>query len=163
MITKKSERNRRYNERHPDRVKRWLETYRSSQNGKLRILWMAMRSRCDNPSNPNYCWYGARGVAVCWADFQEFKKWALANGWKPGLQIGRRNNDGSYGAENCRFVASQINNQNRRSNKLTLAGAVEIKRLLQEGVFSKAQIADKFGVSRPTISGIVHGRSWKNA
>lgn len=52
--------------------------------------WNAMISRCKNKRMENYKDYGACGVMVCkeWQDSPKaFIDWALANGWKPGLQI----------------------------------------------------------------------------
>lgn len=59
-------------------------------NHPLFWVWVAMLERCNNPSNPDYHKYGAKGVYVCpeWAeDSSAFLTWALANGWKKGLHL----------------------------------------------------------------------------
>lgn len=77
----------------------------------------SMRDRCDNPNSPDFHWYGGRGITVCdeWRRSRRaFIAWALANGWRPGLQIDRIDNDGPYSPGNCRFVSPAANSANRR-------------------------------------------------
>lgn len=81
----------------------------------IRVL-SGMVYRCHNPKSRAFPRYGGRGIVVC----EEWKRkpvlfvrWALSNGWKPGLTIDRRNNDGNYEPTNCRFVSRQENNDNR--------------------------------------------------
>lgn len=82
-------------------------------------LWQHMKRRCYKPSNKSYKDYGGRGIAVCaeWYDnFQAFYSWAITNGYQKGLQIDRKDNDGNYCPDNCRFVTQKVNANNRRSN-----------------------------------------------
>lgn len=68
-----------------------------------------MKQRCHNPNAHNFKHYGARGIAVCAAwlnDAEAFVTWALANGWKQGMQIHRINNDGDYSSDNCIFLSA---------------------------------------------------------
>ena len=78
-----------------------------------------MISRCYNPQNLAYKNYGDRGIIVCneWLNDKEaFYKWALENGYKQNLQIDRKDCNGNYCPENCHFVTSRENNNNRRNN-----------------------------------------------
>ena len=34
--------------------------------------------------------------------------WALANGWREGLQIHRKNSDGHYEPGNCEFLEPEV-------------------------------------------------------
>lgn len=59
-------------------------------NTPIYNTWRGMLSRCYNPKATGFKNYGDKGVTVCseWRNnFESFKDWALANGWKEGLQI----------------------------------------------------------------------------
>lgn len=84
-----------------------------------RILKSA-EARCRYPATKDYQWYGGRGISVCeeWRrDPAAFVSWAIANGWRRGLDIDRIDVDGNYCPENCRFVSHAVNCQNKRIHK----------------------------------------------
>ncbi len=87
----------------------------------LYITWNNIKCRCYKEDAINYDDYGGRGIKVCgeWSDFMPFYNWCVENGWQEGLQIDRRNNDGDYTPDNCRFVDQMINKQNQRLIKST--------------------------------------------
>ena len=79
---------------------------------------MVKRCYCEN--QPNYRWYGARGITVCdeWRhESYAFVNWAAENGYAPHKQIDRIDNDKGYSPENCRWVTVQEQNQNKRHGK----------------------------------------------
>ena len=81
--------------------------------------------RCTNPNCKSYKHYGARGIKVCseWMnDKRAFIVWALANGWKKGLDLDREDNDGDYTPTNCRFVERHVNINNRRCTRTSNTG-----------------------------------------
>ena len=94
---------------------------------RLYSVWKTMRARCHNPKHPKFRIYGARGIAVCeeWRnDPNAFLDWALANGYKPGLQIDRLDNDCGYAPANCRWATAKEQARNTRRNRfLTIGGA----------------------------------------
>ena len=56
----------------------------------LNCVWRAIKGRCGNKNNPDYRYYGNRGIKVCeeWInDFINFYNWAIINGYKKGLEI----------------------------------------------------------------------------
>jgi hypothetical protein len=91
--------------------------YNSSR--PVHTTWRGMIKRCTRPSYEYYHRYGGRGITVCdkWLEsFEAFEAWALDNGYAKGLQLDRVNNDGNYTPENCRFVTSKVNNNNKSNN-----------------------------------------------
>lgn len=78
-------------------------------------IWRGIMSRCLNPEAKDYEAYGGRGIKVCeeWQDPVTFVKWAFANGHSNDLQIDRKDNNGDYCPDNCRWVSRSINMNNR--------------------------------------------------
>lgn len=88
---------------------------------KLYRKWAAMKVRCSPRADHRQTrGYYDRGIRVCeeWQTFEPFQKWALANGYYPGAELDRIDNDGDYSPKNCRFVSKSENCRNRRTNVL---------------------------------------------
>lgn len=89
-------------------------------------IWSSMKARCFNKNATAYKDYGGRGVVMCdeWKnDFESFYQWALSSGYEQGLSIDRIDNDKNYCPENCRWVTSDVQASNRRSNRnITYSG-----------------------------------------
>jgi hypothetical protein len=86
----------------------------------LRHVYTGMISRCYNENNIGYHNYGKRSIFVCeeWRnDWFVFYCWAIDNGWRKGLQIDRKDNNGIYSPENCRIVTVAVNSRNKRDNR----------------------------------------------
>jgi len=80
-------------------------------------VWRSMKDRCRLPTHQAWHNYGARGITVCsrWdGSFEEF--WAdMGPTYMPGLTLDRKDNNGNYIPENCRWVTPEIQAQNTRS------------------------------------------------
>lgn len=79
--------------------------------------WACMKQRCDNPKNPNYKYYGERGIKVCkrWKSFENFIE---DMGVKPdqGMSIERINNNRGYCKSNCKWATAKEQSNNKRNN-----------------------------------------------
>lgn len=106
--------------------------------------WVTMRQRCNNLFNPKYPRYGARGIKVCeeWNSFENFKTWAVNNGYEFGLTLDRENNNEGYNPSNCRWVTPKIQSNNTRRNiKLQVYG--EIKTVAEWTKDSRCSVNDQ--------------------
>lgn len=102
---------RRYG--NPNIIKQYRHGY---SKHSLYNVWTSVKHRCYSFKSEFYKDYGGRGISVCdeWMNPKIFIEWCLENGWKKGLEIDRRDNDGNYCPENCRFVTHKENVHNRR-------------------------------------------------
>lgn len=95
----------------------------TQEHKQLHAKWHSMKSRC------NTAHYRKRGITICsqWIDsYATFRIWALANGFKPELQLDRIDNDGNYTPENCRWVSHTVNNCNRNKFANNTTGFVGV-------------------------------------
>ena len=85
---------------------------------RLRRIWWGMKTRCYNENDKHYKNYGARGISISdeWLIFENFKDWSLNNGYDNTLTIDRKDVNGNYCPENCRWVDIFIQNNNKRTN-----------------------------------------------
>jgi hypothetical protein len=120
----------------------------------LSNVWRAMMARCYTKTSASYGYCGAHGITVCkaWREsLPSFVAWALASGWKSGLQIDRIDNYRGYCPSNCRFVTAADNTNNRKKT-LFLD--------LREGRITLRDAAIKYGISQPTLYQRVKKLGW---
>lgn len=97
-------------------------TNRTHNKSKPRehATWTKMKQRCQNPRNPKYPIYGARGIFVCerWRD--SFENFLTDMGPRPSVRhsIDRKNNDGPYSPENCHWALPKVQSRNTRTNHI---------------------------------------------
>lgn len=87
---------------------------------RLYKIWKSMRTRCNNPNDANYVYYGGRGISICedWSNFVNFRKWANENGYTDSLTIDRIDYDGNYCPDNCRWTDATTQANNSRHNHM---------------------------------------------
>ena len=97
---------------------------RLTRNGESRIrifkIWDGMVRRCTDKNNPRFKDYGGRGIEICndWVGpngFDNFKQWALANGYEDNLTIERNNVNGDYEPSNCTWILMKEQAKNKRN------------------------------------------------
>jgi hypothetical protein len=104
-----------------ERTKKAKTTHGDTRNHKiarLYTIWQGMKERCEKPSQKMYCYYGGKGIKVCesWKNYEEFKKWAMANGYAENLTIDRIDESGNYEPSNCRWVTQTEQVRNNSHN-----------------------------------------------
>lgn len=93
----------------------------TNKSNGLYSIWSGMKRRCYYKKSPDYPDYGGRGITVCheWKeDFQAFYDWSMANGYKKGLSIERKDVNGDYCPENCCWI-SLIDQAKNKRNTMT--------------------------------------------
>lgn len=88
--------------------------------------WTDMKKRCYCKSRPGYKYYGARGIKVCDRWRNDFAAFLADMGPKPtGMSLDRKNNDGDYEPDNCRWATpSQQGRNTRRTAKIEIGGVI---------------------------------------
>jgi len=87
-------------------------------NTKVYNIWRGMHNRCRNSKDK--CWhrYGGRGITVsdAWKSFEQF--YADMGDPPVGCSIDRKDNEGNYCKENCRWATILEQANNTSTNKI---------------------------------------------
>jgi len=128
---------------------------------RLYRIWQGIKSRCNSKTSSGYKYYGGRGIKVCkeWGNYQHFKQWALASGYKDCLEIDRKNTDNDYCPSNCRFITHAENSRNRRNQKLNREKVRRIRVEMSKGA-DPYVLAKEFEVTQHHILAVTRGDRW---
>jgi len=129
-------------------------------------VWAGMKTRCYNPNYQQWKDWGGRGIRVC-AEWREspkaFIEWALENGYKKGLTIDRKENDGDYTPDNCRFIIRAENGRNNRQTKLNWDAATTIRKIRMDyPEITHKELAAFYKVHRTTIGDVLKNKTWNH-
>ncbi len=105
-------------------VQREVTTTHGCWGNPIFHVWVGLMSRCCNPKDKRYPYYGGRGITVCeeWKDVNKFIL-DMEPTYQKGLQIDRRDNDQGYNPDNCHWVTQIEQARNKSSNiKLSYDG-----------------------------------------
>jgi len=120
---------------------------------KLRQAYRNMTRRCEDEDDPGYPHYGGRGICVCRAWLESFEQFAEDMGAppSPAHSIDRKDNDGDYEPENCRWATRSQQGRNTRVNR----------RLTFEGkTMSLAGWCEELGMPRSALTARLDARGW---
>lgn len=98
--------------------------------------WADMKTRCDNPKNKYYSYYGGRGITYCekWKTFEGF--WEdMKDTYSDDLTLNRRDNDGNYCKENCEWDTKNFQGHMRRKLDGTLLESIGMVQNPDNGIF----------------------------
>lgn len=99
-----------------------LHTKHGDSYSRLYSLWVNIMRRtgvykgADRKATEMYI---SRGITLCdsWKSYDNFREWAISNGYREDLEIDRVDNNLGYSPENCRWVTRRDNVNNRRCTR----------------------------------------------
>jgi len=97
---------------------------RCNKHARLLAIWRGLHNRCYRNLKNTKIYYKEKGIIVCneWKTFEPFRDWALNNGYKKHLTIDRKDSNGNYSPDNCRWVTSEVQNVNKSIMKTNTSG-----------------------------------------
>jgi len=120
--------------------------------------WMAAKARCLNPKNKCYNIYGGRGIKMCARWLESYENFFMDMGpCPPKHSIERKNSDGDYEPDNCRWATAIEQTRNTST-------VIAVK--LQDGsTRTLGEIADLRAIKRSTLyAAVARGQNpltWK--
>ena len=92
------------------------QTHGMSKTGIYKI-WSGMVNRCENPNEPAYALYGARGITVS-PEFRVFETFYSIVGDRPkGMTLERKDNNKGYSPDNVIWADRTAQARNRRTTR----------------------------------------------
>lgn len=102
-----------------------VESNGTHGESKTRLFrtFMHMKERCEKPYCKEYKWYGARGIKCEFQSYEEFRDFAMANGYNDNLTVERIDVNGNYSKDNITFIPKELQARNTsKSVKISYKG-----------------------------------------
>lgn len=121
-------------------------TTHGEARGRLYNIHQGMKQRCTNPKSNKFHIYGVKGIKVDpqWASYDNFKEWAMSNGYDDTLTIDREDSSKDYTPSNCRWIPHSQNS----AETTKVRAVVQWRKILKGGssavpmkVFTNGNIA----------------------
>lgn len=118
-------------------------------------IWKAIIQRINNPKNSSYYRYGGRGIQNEFSSFEEFVDLMGKSYYEhvnifgeSNTTIDRKNNDGNYSFENCRWATYEIQETNKSKNRLFIAISPNGNEYVAKSIknFAKEQDLDSYEI-----------------
>ena len=118
--------------------------YRVRDIAEYRV-WCSIRERCRDPKHHHWKNYGGRGILVCQRWRASFFAFLSDMGPRPpGGTIERKNNNGNYEPDNCRWASMREQARNKRTSRYV---DYNDRRVLL------VDLAEELGLKYPVLAG----------
>ncbi|CAM6687933.1 MULTISPECIES: hypothetical protein [Klebsiella pneumoniae complex] len=118
------------------------------RNTRVYRIWSGMKNRCTNPNNKDFEKYSKRGICERWLTFELFLE-DMGPPPTPKHQLDRKNNEGPYSKDNCRWATVTKQAENRSTSFYWFIDGFRFE--------SAGAAANHFGVKSATIHKWCHG------
>lgn len=128
------------------------------------------KQRCENPNNPNYPWWGARGIQFLLSKKECARLWERDNASQMKFPtIDRIDNNGNYTFNNCQFLENVDNSEKDRYGhwmknkfiKYTKIGQYSLTGNLIKIWKSQGEASRELNLSQGDISHCINGKKVK--
>lgn len=91
---------------------------------RLRAIYNSIRSACENPRNPKWEKFGAKGITVhpAWVNnYKAFEEWSIKNGYEPEAFLLRYDVRQGFTPWNCKWTRNKDYGQGRKGEIMITA------------------------------------------
>ena len=113
--------------------------------------WQSMRKRCNNPNDPSYSEYGAKGITIC-KEWDRFELFLADMGERPqGTTLHRKNNKMGYSPSNCVWADTKTQAIERKGTIwVTIEGRTQCL----------ADWAEEYEIKMSTVQARIYRMKW---